>query len=122
MRNKKHYENLLNQNPNASVGFSLAAQAVYAAKYGNYPGPNESDGTDVSAWKSITRELKSKYGENLTVDDVRAEMVAVTEPTTELIVRKIPESLRRDFKSKCAADGVSQQDKIIELMRGYVNQ
>ena len=50
------------------------------------------------------------------------EIAAVTEPTTELIVRKIPESVRRDFKSKCAADGVSQQDKIIELMRKYVNQ
>ena len=47
---------------------------------------------------------------------------AVIEPTTELIVRKIPESLRRDFKSRCASDGVSQQDKIIELMRQYVNQ
>ena len=44
------------------------------------------------------------------------------ERTTELIVRKIPESVRRDFKSKCAANGVSQQDKIIELMRQYVNQ
>lgn len=122
MRIKKHYENLLNQNPNATVGFTLAAQAVYAAKNGNYPGPNESDGTDVSAWKSIARELKSKYGENLTVEQVREEMAAVIEPTTELIVRKIPESLRRDFKSKCAADGISQQDKIIELMRNYVNQ
>ena len=50
------------------------------------------------------------------------EMDAVVEPTTELIVRKIPESVRRDFKSKCAADGVSQQDKIIELMRQYINQ
>lgn len=122
MRTKKHYENLFNQNPNTSVGFTLAAQAVYAAKNGNYPGPNESDGTDVSACKSIARELKSKYGENLTVEQVREEMAAVIEPTTELIVRKIPESVRRDFKSKCAADGVSQQDKIIELMRGYVNQ
>mgnify|MGYP000964836166 CR=1 FL=1 len=122
MRTKKHYENLLNQNPNTTVGFSLAAQAVYAAKNGNYPGPNESDGTDVSEWKTIACELKSKYGENLTVEQVREEMAAVVEPTTELIVRKIPESLRRDFKSKCAADGISQQDKIIELMRNYVNQ
>jgi hypothetical protein len=122
MRTKKHYENMLTQNPNISIGFSLAAQAVYAAKYGNYPGPNESDGTNIAEWKTIARELKSKYGENLTVEQVREEMAAVVEPTTELIVRKIPESLRRDFKSKCASDGVSQQDKIIELMRQYVNQ
>lgn len=122
MRTKKHYENLLNQNPNTTVGFSLAAQAVYSAKNGNYPGPNESDGTDIAAWKSIARELKSKYGEYLTVEQVREEMAAVVEPTTELIVRKIPESLRRDFKSKCAADGVSQQDKIIELMKSYTGK
>jgi hypothetical protein len=120
MRTRKHYENLLSSNPNSTVGFSLAAQAVYAAKYGGYPGPNESDGTDVAAWKSIARELKSKYGENLTADDVRAEMDAVAEPVAELIVRKIPVSLRAAFKSKCAADMVSQQDKIIELMREYV--
>jgi hypothetical protein len=115
MRNKKHYESLLNQNPNASVGFSLAADAVVAAKNGVFE-------THDNEWKAIARDLKSKYGENLTADEVRAEMAAVIEPTTELIVRKIPESLRRDFKSRCAADGVSQQDKIIELMRGYVNQ
>lgn len=115
MRNKKHYENLLNQNPIASVGFSLAADAIIAAKNGIFE-------THDNEWKSIARELKSKYGENLTVEQVRDEMTAVVEPTTELIVRKIPESVRRDFKSRCAADGVSQQDKIIELMRQYVNQ
>ena len=49
MRTKKHYENLLNQNPNTTVGFTLAAQAVYAAKNGNYPGPNESDGLFIPA-------------------------------------------------------------------------
>ena len=122
MRTKKHYENMMNQNPNATVGFSLAAQAVYAAKYGNYPGPNESEGTDVSAWEQIAHSLISKYGENLTADEVRSEMAAVVEPTTEMIVRKIHESVRRDFKSKCAADGISQQDKIIELVRMYINQ
>lgn len=120
MRNKKHYENLLNQNPNASVGFPLAAQAVYAAKNGLFY-QNDDDFNDAT-YRTICRSLKSKYGENLTVEQVREEMAAVVEPTTELIVRKIPESLRRDFKSKCASDGISQQDKIIELMRQYVNQ
>lgn len=120
MRTKKHYENLLNQNPNATIGFSLAAQAVYAAKNGIFD-PNDDDFDD-TAYRMICRALKSKYGENLTADEVREEMAAVLEPTVELIIRKIPESLRRDFKSKCASDGISQQDKIIELMRQYVNQ
>jgi hypothetical protein len=74
MRTKKHYENLLDRNPNASVGFTLAAQAVYAARHGNYPGPNESDGTDIDEWRTIARNLKQKYGESLTVDEVRHEM------------------------------------------------
>lgn len=120
MRTKKHYENLLNQNPNTSVGFSLAAQAVYAAKNGMFD--QNDDNFDDATYRTICRSLKSKYGENLSVDEVRTEMASAIEPTTELIVRKIPESLRRDFKSKCAADGISQQDKIIELMRQYVNQ
>jgi len=46
----------------------------------------------------------------------------IEEKTGNMIVRKVPESLRRQFKSKCAAEGISQQDKIIELMREYVSK
>ncbi len=45
-----------------------------------------------------------------------------TGQTGSMIIRKVPEDLRRTFKARCAAEGVSQQDKIIELMRGYVKQ
>lgn len=44
----------------------------------------------------------------------------LTSPVRQIIIRKIPDDLRRAFKSRCAAEGVSQQDKIIELMREYV--
>jgi plasmid stability protein len=37
-----------------------------------------------------------------------------------IIVRKVPDDLRRRFKARCASDGISQQDKIIELMAAYV--
>ena len=40
--------------------------------------------------------------------------------TTAMIVRKVPTQLRRDFKSRCAQEGKTQQDKIIEMMGGYV--
>jgi len=43
-----------------------------------------------------------------------------TGQTGSMIIRKIPDDLRREFKARCASDGISQQDKIIELMRGYV--
>lgn len=34
VRTKQHYLNLLANNPNTTVGFTLAAQAVYAARFG----------------------------------------------------------------------------------------
>ncbi len=87
MRTKKHYEKLLADNPNATVGFTLAAQAVYAAKHGDYPGPNESDGTDIKDWREIARDLKQKYGENLTVAEVRLEMSHITTPDKRIAIR-----------------------------------
>jgi hypothetical protein len=119
MRTKKHYEDLFQRNPNTTVGFSLAAQAVYAAMYGDFPGPNEDDGTDVDEYRRICRDLRQKYGENLTVSEVRLEMKNV-QPTTSTIVRNIPVDLMRKFKMQCAADGISQQDCFINLMRTYV--
>ena len=38
-----------------------------------------------------------------------------------IIVRKVPDDLRRRFKARCAEDGISQQDKIIEMMAAYVS-
>ena len=40
--------------------------------------------------------------------------------TGSMIIRKVPNDVRMAFKSRCAAEGVSQQDKVIELMRQYV--
>jgi hypothetical protein len=69
-RDAKHFRELLSRNPAASVGFSLAASAVYASRYGTCEAGDHS--TD--EWKQIARDLKSRYGDNLTIDDVRAEM------------------------------------------------
>jgi hypothetical protein len=70
MRDAKHYRRLLDQNPNASVGFTLAAAAVYAAKYGTCEPADHGTGN----WKSIARDLKLRYGEQLSADAVRDEM------------------------------------------------
>jgi len=43
-----------------------------------------------------------------------------TGQTGSMIIRKVPEDLRRQFKALCAQEGVSQQDKIIALMREAV--
>ncbi len=39
-----------------------------------------------------------------------------------MIIRKIPDQLRRDFKARCAAEGVTQQDCVIKLMQEYVKE
>jgi hypothetical protein len=69
MRNE-HYRQMLEQNQNAGVGFSLAAAMVYAARYGSC----EPEHHSTDEWKTIARRLKSEYGENLTADECSVEM------------------------------------------------
>ncbi len=71
MRTKKHYEAMLDRNPNASIGFALAADMVYAAINGKCEAADHIE----QSWRDIARSLKTKYGENLTADEVRAEMI-----------------------------------------------
>ncbi len=70
MRDAKHYRNLLKSNPSASVGFTLAASAVYAARFGIC----EAEHHSTDEWKTIARQLKADYGDQLTADEVRSEM------------------------------------------------
>lgn len=39
-----------------------------------------------------------------------------------MIIRNVPESLRREFKSKCASEGKSMQEKVIELIEKYIGK
>ena len=77
MRNARHYRDLLDRNPNAGVGFSLAAAAVYAARFGFCEA--EQHGTD--EFRDIARGLRTRYGDNLTTDEVRREMKLAAAPT-----------------------------------------
>lgn len=70
MRDRQHYLNMFDRNPNASVGFTLAAAAVYAARYGMCEPENHSS----EEWKQIARDLKGAYGETLTRDEILFEM------------------------------------------------
>ncbi len=71
MRAHTHYQKMLSDNPDATIGFSLAADMVYAARH-NVINRAEAHGQD--EWKTIARNLKSRYGENLTVEQVLSEM------------------------------------------------
>ena len=42
------------------------------------------------------------------------EMTTASKGT--LIIRNIPDDIRRAFKAKCAMDGKSQQQRVIELI------
>jgi hypothetical protein len=64
VRDKQHFLTLLDQSPSASVGFSLAAAAVYAARYGAC----EPEDHGTGKFRQIARDLKTRYGETLTTD------------------------------------------------------
>lgn len=117
MRTHKHYLDMLSRNPETSIGFTLAAQAVYAAKLGVFD-VNAPDHDEIE-YREIALSLREKYGESLSVDEVRREMAAY-HGFTSVIIRRVPSELRREFKARCAREGTSQQDKIIELMREYI--
>lgn len=70
MRDARHYYRLLDQYQSAQVGFTLAAAAVYAARYGVC----EAEQHSTEEWKQIARNIKADYGDTLTTDEVRAEM------------------------------------------------
>ena len=72
MRTKKHYEKMLSENPNANIGFTLAADMIYAARHDVI---HRSEAHQSDEWRTIARNLKSRYGENLSVDEVRHEML-----------------------------------------------
>lgn len=70
MRDEQHYRRMLEANPGAGVGFTLAAAMIYAARYGACEA--EQHGTE--EFKTIARRLRTDYGESLDVDNVTAEM------------------------------------------------
>ena len=74
MRTKKHYEKILSENQNASIGFTLAADMVFAARHDVI---HRADAHGGDEWRTIATNLKSTYGENLTADQVRHEMSPV---------------------------------------------
>lgn len=107
MRDKKHYLRLLAQNPNAGVGFALAAAAVFAARHGTCEPVDHS--TD--EFRQIARDLKARFGETLTTDEVRAEMEkptpeSATRTATLPVVRVTPEE-RDSIVSAADAAGMS---------------
>lgn len=74
MRTKQHYNEILEKNSTTRIGFTLAADMVYAARHDVI---NRSEAHTGDEWRSIARMLKQKYGESLTVNEVRQETTPI---------------------------------------------
>jgi hypothetical protein len=69
MRDAAHYRRMMMENPDASVGVSLAAAAVYASRYGVCEASDRND-----EYRDIVRSLKRAYGETLDAPTVLEAM------------------------------------------------
>lgn len=118
VRDKKHFLRLLSQNPTASVGFTLAAAAVFAARNGTC---EPSDHTSAE-WKAIARRLKSKYGDNLAVDEVRAEMDTPAETderrTADLTRVRLTLTERAQLDELVESTGLSESEYVRRKLFG----
>lgn len=74
MRTKKHYENMMSENPHADFSYTLAADAVYAAQHGSIC---RATARCTEEWREIALGLKNNYGDILTVTEIRAEMATI---------------------------------------------
>jgi hypothetical protein len=70
MSTEQHYRRMLEKNPNATIGFNLAASMVYAARYG----PWDVVHIRTDEMKTIIGDLKARYEKDLSPGDVAAEM------------------------------------------------
>ena len=117
-RTHQHYLRLLSQNSSSAIGFPLAAQAVYAARHGAFDA--NADDHDQDEYCSIARDLKQRYGENLTVEEVRKEMP--NPEYTTLSLRKFPRKLYGELAKEAAEVGVTVPFLCIELLRSAMSE
>jgi len=67
MKDRAHYQRMLDENGNATVGYTLAARMVCSL-------PNVELPHDHWKVRDTARWLRARYGEVLTLDEVRMEM------------------------------------------------
>lgn len=69
MRDAAHYRRMMMENPDAAVGVSLAAAAVYAARYGVCEASDRGE-----EYRELVRTLKRAYGETMDAQTVLEAM------------------------------------------------
>ena len=98
MRTKKHCEKMLSENPTSAIRFTLAADMVYTARHDFI---NRAEAHGEEEWKNIARNLNSKYGESLTVNEIRHEMSPVK--TAAAALGRKGGSVKSERKAKSSA-------------------
>jgi len=73
MRNRKHFIQMLDSNPSATINIMLAADMVYSVDHQVVSAAADHRDED---WKKLARELKYIYGESMTVTQVKDKMAA----------------------------------------------
>jgi hypothetical protein len=71
MRDRAHYIDMLDRNPGATVGVTLAAKAILASCGWLQERWSPDSGAEQG---KISRELRKLYGDTMTPDEVRTEM------------------------------------------------
>jgi len=70
MRDREYYLKILKSPHYARIGFTLAASMIYAARYGVCDLKHRRTGE----FAAIARQLKTRYGEALSVEEAGEEM------------------------------------------------
>ena len=98
MRTEQHYRRMLEENPNATINATLAASMVYAARHGICEAEDRED-----EWREILRRLMTRHGDNLTADEVGAEMDREGEQPLTVLAEHF--GLQSDHLRRAAAEG-----------------
>jgi len=98
MRNEQHFRNMLEQNPNANIGFTLAVSMIYAARYGICDPENHGDNN----WHNVASALRLKYGnrrDEFSCEEISSEMDTANRSASAAALG----SITSDRKSKSSA-------------------
>ena len=80
-RDEQFYRNMMSYESGTEIGISIAASAVYAAKYGAC----EPEDKTRLEYQQLLRKLREKYkGRNLSASEIITEMDAVKSDTRQV--------------------------------------
>lgn len=70
MRTFSHYKQMLQTNPTASIGATLAAAMIYAQRHGSY----DIETRNNDEYRAIVVDLKNEYGKQISNSEIKAKL------------------------------------------------